>query len=470
MAWARLISPGIAFAGLTAVATSEGATRAVAAMLAMAPASAARFAGTLAVLAGAWLAARLVDALVWRALLPRRSGHATPRLAHTLTAFAALALGGAIAATAFYDGVSASILTTSSVLLAVLGFALRGVIADIFYGVVIAFERPFQIDDWLRLADGRDGRVVEIGWWSTRLATREEFTLIVPNSALAGGVFQNFNAPSAFFRDCLRIRLSYEATPEQAERVLLAAARDVPASARVPREPVLRIVDFDASGVEYELRFWVPDRARRQEVRYLVQKAVLRNLRAAGLRVARPPMEAWLGRIREDAATHAVAAGDWLAGADVFAPLDDAERAKLEASATRIDLAPGSELLREGEPGDSLFVVIEGLLEARAAAASGPLLLGRLHAGDVIGEMSFLTGAPRGATVTALTGAVVQKIDRAALEPVLQARPAAAEAIARIVAERRAAGATAQAAAAAAVGHSAGGADLLRRIRIAFRL
>lgn len=135
------------------------------------PGAIARALGTAAIVLGTWTIARLIDAIVWQALLPRRSGHASPRLAHTMTTVLALTTGAVIASTVHYEGVSATLLTTSSVVLAIIGFAIRGVIADIFYGVVIAFEQPFQINDWLRMPDGRDGLVIEMGWWSTRLLT-----------------------------------------------------------------------------------------------------------------------------------------------------------------------------------------------------------------------------------------------------------------------------------------------------------
>ena len=117
------------------------------------PAAAARALGAAAIVLGSWTAARLIDAIVWQALLPRRSGHASPRLAHTMTTVLALTTGAVVASTVHYEGVSATILTTSSVVLAIIGFAIRGVIADIFYGVVIAFEQPFQINDWLRMPE-----------------------------------------------------------------------------------------------------------------------------------------------------------------------------------------------------------------------------------------------------------------------------------------------------------------------------
>ncbi len=375
------------------------------------------------IVGAAWTAARLIDAIVWQAILPRQSGHASPRLAHTLTTVVFLTAGAVIASTVHYDGVSATLLTTSSVVLAIVGFAIRGVIADIFYGIVIAFEQPFQINDWLRMPDGRDGLVIEMGWWSTRLLTREEFTLVVPNSRLASGLFLNLSKPDPFLRASTRVRFSQDVDADQAERLLLSAAEAVPASAALPRKPEARITDISADGIEFELRFWTPDRLARGDVRMEIQKNILRNIRVAGLRLPRHQAETWIGRVDADREAAALSALDWLLVIAVFAPLTQEERRSLAENAARTHLEPGAELLREGAAGDSLFVVLEGVLEASVAHASrGRTALGRLKAGDVIGEMSLLTGEARSAAVTAVTGAVLMRIDRAALQPVF--RPA----------------------------------------------
>ncbi len=64
-------------------------------------------------------------------------------------------------------------------------------------------------------------------------------------------------------------------------------------------------------------------------------------------------------------------------------------------------------MVKEGVTGDSLFVALEGVLEATVQhAGRQPTVLGRLKAGDVIGEISLLTGEAQSATVIAVTSAV----------------------------------------------------------------
>jgi small-conductance mechanosensitive channel len=75
------------------------------------------------------------------------------------------------------------------------------------------------------MPDGRDGLVIEMGWWSSALLTCEEFTLIVPNSRLASGLFSNLSKPQPFLRASTRVRFGKDIDTDQAERILVFAAR-----------------------------------------------------------------------------------------------------------------------------------------------------------------------------------------------------------------------------------------------------
>jgi CRP-like cAMP-binding protein len=91
-----------------------------------------------------------------------------------------------------------------------------------------------------------------------------------------------------------------------------------------------------------------------------------------------------------------------------------------------------------GDPGGALFIVLEGVLEAWHEHPDGSRrLLNTVGAGGEIGEFSLLTGERRSATVTVKRDALLLEIGREALAPVLERRPALAEALGRILARRQ---------------------------------
>lgn len=100
-------------------------------------------------------------------------------------------------------------------------------------------------------------------------------------------------------------------------------------------------------------------------------------------------------------------------------------------------LAPGEALFSEGAEGSTIFFVAAGELLVSAKGDVGePVLLGLLGPGDVAGEISFLSGVPRSATVVARTRSDLLELDRNALTPLVKKHRHVADALARLYAER----------------------------------
>ena len=157
-----------------------------------------------------------------------------------------------------------------------------------------------------------------------------------------------------------------------------------------------------------------------------------------------------------------------LARVDLFAPLDDAARARLAARTKERVFGAGEVIVRQGDTGRSLFVVHRGEVVVRLEPDGREVA--RTRPGGVFGEMSLLTGDPRTATVAAARDSVVLEIDADALRDVVLSRPDALDAISRLVVERRVGLDAAQAAARDEAGLTAQSASLIDRMRRFLRL
>lgn len=103
--------------------------------------------------------------------------------------------------------------------------------------------------------------------------------------------------------------------------------------------------------------------------------------------------------------------------AGVFDALTDEEVDSFTRFLVERRLAPGEALFREGDPGSSLFVLLYGDVAVEVHGAGDErVVVGRLVAGDVIGEQACLDPAPRSATVTATTHAVAVELTRVELD------------------------------------------------------
>ena len=119
-----------------------------------------------------------------------------------------------------------------------------------------------------------------------------------------------------------------------------------------------------------------------------------------------------------------------LSGTPIFSALTADELDTLARTARPLTFGPAERIIVQDEPGDSLFVVVEGTVEVLLRRHDGEEVdLGTRPQGAVLGEMSLLTGAPRSATVRAVDGALVYEVGRLQYEPILAARPVLRQAL-----------------------------------------
>jgi small-conductance mechanosensitive channel/CRP-like cAMP-binding protein len=363
----------------------------------------------------------------------RRAAAQPPRLLQDMARL--LLYGGAVPAIlSFVFGLPVTgLVTTSGVMVAVIGFALRNMIADVFSGIALNLERPYRIGDWIEVAPSLVGRVAEINWRATRLETRDRTSVVVPNGLIAGSRLVNYSQPERSYRATVRLALSAAVPVARAKRVLMAGLLGAGRILAAPR-PEVQVEAIDDRGVVYLLRYWVPDYADDNPCRDAVMASVLRCLAQAGLSPALPHREIMLRRREVPAPT----LRDELHHVPLFENFDDRELDALAAQAVPQRFREGVTLVAAGEPGSSLFVLTEGVVDVTVATPRGtPLVVDRLLPGDVFGEVSLLTGCPRSATVTAATDGMAYEVRKEHVEPILKARPALAEELAELMARRR---------------------------------
>lgn len=125
-------------------------------------------------------------------------------------------------------------------------------------------------------------------------------------------------------------------------------------------------------------------------------------------------------------------------GSHLFKSLDLSSRVNLIASAFVMTYEAGDTILREGDPGDTMFLVMDGTLRVETSGgANGTVHLAELGRGACVGEVSVITGAPRTATVTAITNVSVATFARHRVSRVLDQSPKVRALLEQLI-ERRA--------------------------------
>ena len=178
------------------------------------------------------------------------------------------------------------LVATSAVTSLVLGLALQPILSNFFAGLVISLERPFRINDWIRVGD-HEGRVVSITWRTTHLRTRENDNLVIPNGKLADERVLNYYYPHPTHMERIKVGAEYRVPPYRVRRALLEAMAGVPGALDKP-SPDVYVLSFDENAVMYELRVWIDDIANAPRIGSDIRARIWEEFKKAGIAVPHP--------------------------------------------------------------------------------------------------------------------------------------------------------------------------------------
>ncbi|MEH6420383.1 globin domain-containing protein [Pseudomonas sp. CGJS7] len=195
----------------------------------------------------------LLSTFAWRRIA-QTSGYPVPGITRTLVPLVTAALCFTLALHYVWGYSVEAVWAASGVLSLVLGLALQGLILDAFAGIFLNLERPFKLLQWVSITEyqGREyeGQVIDINWRSTRLLTRANNIVSVPNSNLTRAMIVNYAEPTTPSRLELTLDLSAQVPIALARRLIvqgmLAAARDGRILAHP--EPQVAVVETLAEG------------------------------------------------------------------------------------------------------------------------------------------------------------------------------------------------------------------------------
>jgi len=139
------------------------------------------------------------------------------------------------------------------------GFAAKDTIANLLSGVFILADSPYKIGDYVVIDTGERGKVTHIGLRSTRLLTRDDLEINIPNAIIANGKIIN-ESSGRHVKSRVRVAVSvaYGSDLEQVKSLLLQVAEQEPQICQDP-EPRVRFRTFGASGLDLELLVWIAD-------------------------------------------------------------------------------------------------------------------------------------------------------------------------------------------------------------------
>ena len=167
---------------------------------------------------------------------------------------------------------------------------------------------------------------------------------------------------------------------------------------------------------EYEVRFFIDDYPRQQEINDEFMTRVWYAARRNALDIPFPIQTSYEFHQQAPVVVPKYHAADVLHQVPVFVPLETAELEELSADCERYDFGRGERIVHQGDPGDAMYVVLEGTAIVTIKTENeAEREVARLSRGEFFGEMALLTGEPRTASVTAADDLAVLVIHKDAL-------------------------------------------------------
>ena len=189
-----------------------------------------------------------------------------------------------------------ALLVTGGVVGVAIGFAAKDTLANLFGGIFILADAPYQVGDFVVLAGGQRGEVTQVGLRSTRVLTRDDVEVTVPNAMIANDTIVNESGgPWIKYRVRVKVGVAYGSDVDQVRQALLAVAE---ANDLVEEEPEARVRfrAFGDSSLDFELLAWVSEPVLRGRVLDALHEGVYKRFAADGIEIPFPQRDVHLIR------------------------------------------------------------------------------------------------------------------------------------------------------------------------------
>lgn len=173
-----------------------------------------------------------------------------------------------------------------------IGFGLQSIVNNFVSGLILLFERPIKVGDWIVTTSG-EGTVKKISVRSTEIETFDRSSIIVPNSELISSTVTNWTHKNKIGRVIVNIGVAYGEDPEKVRDILLKCAREHPLVVSFP-EPFVTWQDFGSSSLDFDLRAFLNDISRGLSVRTDLRFAIFKAFREEGIEIPFPQQDVYI--------------------------------------------------------------------------------------------------------------------------------------------------------------------------------
>ena len=179
-------------------------------------------------------------------------------------------------------------LASAGVIGIAVGFAAKDSLANLFSGIFIVADAPYKMGDYIVLDTGERGKVTHLGMRSTRLLTRDDVEVTIPNAVIANAkIINESGGPWVKHRIRVPVGVAYGSDVDEVCSVLEKTANDHPEVVKQP-SPRVRMRAFGTSSLDFELLAWIDHPQLRGRIRHDLLKGIYKNFKQNGIEIPFP--------------------------------------------------------------------------------------------------------------------------------------------------------------------------------------
>lgn len=184
-------------------------------------------------------------------------------------------------------------LAGSAALLVGLGFGIQQIFNDLVSGIILLFEGNLKVGEIIQLENDIVGKVTMIGLRTSKIRTRDDITMIIPNSKFISDKVINWSQDQSTTRFQVEVGVAYGSDVELVTRLLLESANENQAVETKP-EPFVRFSDFGESSLNFQLLFWTNESFRCENVKSKLRYTIDRKFRENNVQIPFPQRDVHL--------------------------------------------------------------------------------------------------------------------------------------------------------------------------------
>ncbi len=333
----------------------------------------------------------IFNTVLFKGLSTVKTKKKTPQLFLDIFRIVMVLIGAAIVLSNVWGADLKGLVTALGLGSFVIGLALQDTLGNLFSGIALVYEKPFQEGDFIEVND-KIGKVVEMNWRSVSIETKEMEVIIIPHLVIGQGIVKNLSRPSPMIKLMFDIAFSDQDPPNLIKKIILETIDSIPNILKEPL-PEVKTKSYAEFKIIYEIEFLVHSYEMHEEVFDVLKTRIWYAAKRNNLTMMQSKMLLQNADLMPSRDKEALAdLKNAIASLPMYIPIEKSNLDKLLDGSKLQFYGNGEKVIKQGDPTGQLYFILEGSASLETLNDKNyPLTITKLEVGDFFGEISLFT-------------------------------------------------------------------------------